>query len=75
MLRSASSANFSCVMDKLREVDSDVAAAAVKLFVDPRLAARWFLTPLKTFSGKTPSESSKKDVLQVLGRLEHRVFG
>jgi hypothetical protein len=62
-------------MDKLRGVDPDVAAAAVRLFVDPRLAGRWFLTPLKTLSGKTPSESSKKDVLQVLGRLEHGVFG
>jgi hypothetical protein len=67
--------NLDSDMDKLRRVDPDVAAAAVRLFVDPRLAGRWFLTPLKTLSGKTPSESSKKDVLQVLGRLEHGVFG
>jgi hypothetical protein len=67
--------NLDSDMDKLREVDPDVAAAAVRLFVDPRLAGRWFLTPLKTLSGNTPSESSKKDVLQLLGRLEHGVFG
>jgi hypothetical protein len=67
--------NLDSDMDKLRGVDPDVAAAAVRLFADPRLAGRWFLTPLKTLSGKTPSESSKKDVLQVLGRLEHGVLG
>ena len=56
------------------ELDPAVARAAIRVLGSEQSAARWLTSPLSELRGKTPVDCKRKDVLQVLGRLEHGVF-
>ena len=56
------------------KLDPTIARAAIRVLGSEVSAARWLTSPLSELRGKTPVDCKRKDVLQVLGRLEHGVF-
>ncbi len=61
------------LLDRLREIDPEVAARAVYVFDDPADAASWLANPVMTLGGLTPlqalAEGRRADVLRVLDQL------
>ena len=56
------------------KLDPAVARTAIRVLGSDLSAARWLTRPLEVLGGKAPVDGKKKDVLQVLGRLERGVF-
>jgi hypothetical protein len=56
------------------KLDPAVARTAIRVLGSEVSAARWLTRPLEVLGGKAPVDGKKKDVLQVLGRLERGVF-
>jgi putative toxin-antitoxin system antitoxin component (TIGR02293 family) len=53
----------------------ELLSAAVVLFEgDEEAAKKWLKQPLSALSGKSPAEAPFKDVMDLIGRLEHGVF-
>lgn len=67
------------MLDRLREIDPEVAARAVYVFDDQTDAALWLTKPVITLNGITPlqalAKGKREDVLRVLNGILYGLPG
>ena len=67
------------LLDRLREIDPEIAARAVYVFDDQTDAALWFTKPVITLGGMTPlqalAKGRREDVLRVLNEILYGLPG
>jgi putative toxin-antitoxin system antitoxin component (TIGR02293 family) len=68
-----------CVMKK-DDIPADILEKAVQVIGNEDNARKWLHSPKRVLNGKTPAEHAQamegaEEVRQILGRMEHGVFG